>query len=86
MMAVILILIMIRKKGLVTVMNIYEYMEGYDRSFDEDEFDARVWELIQDENFEFDEIFDSFLRDYGIDNLHDFLKTIRRKKQLGKFR
>lgn len=63
-------------------MNIYEYMEGYDRSFDEDEFDKRVWEYIQQEDFEFDEDFGHFLRDYGIENLHDFLKTIRLKKQL----
>lgn len=68
------------------MMSIYEYMRGFDRSFDEDEFDARVWELIQEEDFEFDENFEHFLRDYGIDNLHDFLKTIRRKKQMGKFK
>ena len=67
-------------------MNIYEYMEGFDRSFDEDEFDARVWELIQEENFEFDDQFEFFLRDYGIENLHDFLKTIRAKKKLGKLK
>jgi hypothetical protein len=66
-------------------MNIYDYMKGFDRSFDEDEFDARVWELIQEENFEFDDNFEHFLKDYGIDNLHEFLKAIRRKKSLGKF-
>lgn len=66
-------------------MNIYEYMEGYDRSFDEDEFDGRVWELIQEENFDFDEDFEHFLRDYGIENLHDFLKIIRMKKKKGIF-
>ena len=65
-------------------MRIYEYMEGYDRSFDEDEFDTRVWELIQEEDFEFDEELDHFLRDYGIENLHDFLKIIRKKKNQGK--
>lgn len=66
-------------------MGIYEYMEGFDRSFDEDEFDARVWELIQEDGFEFDEEFEHYLRDYGIENLHDFLKIIRRKKNKGIF-
>lgn len=63
-------------------MNIYDYMEGYDRSFDEDEFDGMVWEYMQQENFEFTEDLEHFLREYGIDNLHDFLKTIRIKKQM----
>ena len=65
-------------------MNIYEYMEGYDRSFDEDEFDKRVWEYIQQEEIEDTEEFQHFLRGYGIDNLHDFLKIIRFKRQIKK--
>lgn len=63
-------------------MNIREYMEGYDRSFDEEEFDNRVWEYMQREDFEFTEDFEYFLRDYGIDNVHEFLKMIRVKQQL----
>lgn len=63
-------------------MNIRDYMEGYDRSFDEDEFDDRVWEFMQQEDFEFTEDFEFFLRDYGINNAHDFLKMIRVKQQL----
>lgn len=66
-------------------LNIYNYMEGYDRSFDEDEFDKRVWEYIQQEDTEFGEELEVFLRDYGIDNLHSFLKIIRLKKEQNRF-
>ncbi|MDD5937150.1 MAG: hypothetical protein PUC65_16555 [Clostridiales bacterium] len=61
-------------------MNIYDFMEGYDRSFDEDEFDARVWSFMQEEDFEFSEDFEHFLRGYGFDDLHQFLKVIREKR------
>lgn len=60
-------------------------MEGYDRSFDEEEFDARVWSFMQNEEFEFSEEFEHFLRGYGFDNLHEFLKIIRIKKQQKRF-
>lgn len=61
-------------------MDIYEFMEGYDRSFDEDEFDLRVWEYMQQEDFEITEEFENFLKEYSIDNVHQFLKVIRMKK------
>ncbi|WP_066712941.1 hypothetical protein [Clostridium sp. Marseille-P299] len=67
-------------------MKLQEYMEGYDRSFDEDEFDERLWEFMQSDEFEFGEEFEFFLRDYGINDTHDFLKIIRLKQQLKKNR
>ena len=63
-------------------MDIYEYMEGFDRTFDEDEFDQRIWEYMQEDQFEFGEEFEDFLKEYGITNVHDFLKTIRIKQNL----
>ena len=62
--------------------DIRDYMEGYDRSFDEKEFDQRVWEFMQDEDFEFTEEFGYFLRDYGFSDVHEFLKVVRTKEQL----
>ncbi|HCL02757.1 MAG TPA: hypothetical protein DHW61_10165 [Lachnoclostridium phytofermentans] len=62
-------------------MDIYEYMEGYDRSFDEDEFDLRVWEYMQQEDFELTENFENFLKEYSIENTHQFLKVIRMKQR-----
>lgn len=67
------------------IMDIYEYMEGYDRSFDEDEFDLRVWEYMQQEDFEMNEEFENFLKEYSIENVHQFLKVIRMKKNRKKF-
>lgn len=68
------------------MIDVYEFMEGYDRSFDEDEFDARVWELMQREDFEFNEDFEQFVRNYGFENVHEFLKVIRLKKNLRKLK
>ncbi|ABX44031.1 hypothetical protein [Lachnoclostridium phytofermentans] len=65
-------------------MNIYEYMEGYDRSFEEDEFDLRVWEYMQQEDFELNEDFENFLKEYSIENTHEFLKVIRIKQKMKK--
>ena len=39
-------------------MDIYEYMEGYDREFDENEFDARLWAAMNEPDFEMDDIFE----------------------------
>ena len=63
-------------------MSLQAYMEGYDRSFDEDEFDERLWEYMQSDEFEFGEECEFYLRDYGINDAHAFLKIIRLKKQL----
>lgn len=64
-------------------MNVYDYMEGFDRSFDQNEFDARLWEYVQDENFENSEEFEYFLREYGISGFHEFMKIIRMKRERG---
>lgn len=66
--------------GMEVTMDINEYMEGYDRSFDEDEFDLRIWEYMQQEDFELTEEFENFLKEYSIENVHQFLKIIRMKK------
>lgn len=66
--------------GMEVTMDINEYMEGYDRSFDEDEFDLRIWEYMQQEDFELTEVFENFLKEYSIENVHQFLKIIRMKK------
>ena len=42
-------------------MDIYEFMEGYDREFDENEFDARLWEAMNEQDFELDDVFEEFL-------------------------
>lgn len=65
-------------------MNVYDFMEGYDRSFEEDEFDTRLWEFVQREDFECTEEFNYFLHDYGIDDFHEFLKIIRWKKNMNR--
>ncbi len=65
-------------------MDIYEYMEGYDRAFDEDEFDLRIWEYMQQEDFELTEEFENFLKEYSIESVHEFLKIIRIKKMRNK--
>lgn len=65
-------------------MDIYEFMEGYDRSFEEDEFDLRVWEYMQREDFELNEDFENFLKEYSIENTHQFLKVIRMKQKMKK--
>ena len=66
--------------GMEVTMDINEYMDGYDRSFDEDEFDLRIWEYMQQEDFELTEEFENFLKEYSIENVHQFLKIIRMKK------
>lgn len=66
--------------GMEVTMDINEYMEGYDRSFDEDEFDSRIWEYMQQEDFDLTEEFENFLKEYSIENVHQFLKIIRMKK------
>lgn len=64
-------------------MDIYEYMEGYDREFDESEFDARLWEAMNQPDFELDDAFEDYLREYGIANTHEFLKLLRIKMRMG---
>lgn len=64
-------------------MDIYEYMEGYDREFDENEFDARLWAAMNEPDFEMDDIFEDFLHEYGIANAHEFLKQLRIKRGWG---
>ena len=64
-------------------MDIYEYMEGYDREFDENEFDARLSAAMNEPDFEMDDIFEDFLHEYGIANAHEFLKQLRIKKGMG---
>ena len=64
-------------------MNIWSHMEGYDRELDENEFDQKLWDAIREEEFEFDEQFEDYLHAYGFNNVHDFLKVIRRKKMMG---
>lgn len=64
-------------------MNIWSHMEGYDRELDENEFDQKLWDAIREEDFEFDEQFEDYLHAYGFNNVHDFLKVIRRKKTMG---
>ena len=65
-------------------MDIYEFMEGYDREFDEDEFDARLWEAMNESDFELNDEFEAFLHEYGIANTHEFLKQLRIKRNLGR--
>lgn len=62
-------------------MDIYEYMEGYDPIFDETEFEDKLWEAMQEEDFEFTEEFEQYCRSYGILDIHDFLKKIRDRKE-----
>lgn len=61
-------------------MDIYEYMEGYDPTFDVDEFEERLWEAMQEEDFEFTEEFENYCHVYGIHDIHDFLRRVRAKK------
>lgn len=63
-------------------MDIREYMEGYDRTFDAEEFDERLWQTMQENDFEFSDEFEDFCHEYGIVNIHDFLRVLRIKKQL----
>lgn len=63
-------------------MDIREYMEGYDREFDGDEFDKKLWEAMQEEDFEFDEGFEEYCKGYGIFDIHAFLREIRMKRKL----
>ena len=70
-------------KGVVIRMNIWSHMEGYDRELDENEFDQKLWDAIREEEFEFDEQFEDYLHAYGFDNVHSFLKVVRRKKTMG---
>lgn len=65
-------------------MDIREYMEGYDREFDKEEFENRLWEAMQEDDFEFNEEFDDFCKEYGIFNIHEFLRGLRLKKKMKK--
>ena len=64
-------------------MDIYDYMEGYDREFDENEFDTRLWAAMNEPDFELNDVFEDFLHEYGIANTHEFLKQLRIKKGMG---
>ncbi len=66
------------------MFDIYEYMEDYNRAFDGEEFDRRLWEAMQEEEFELDDTFRDFCIENGIGDLHGFLKEIRRKHAAGK--
>ena len=64
-------------------MNVWSYMEGYDREFDEDEFDQRLWNYMRTEEFEFNGQYEDFLKSYGLKDTHEFLRIIRAKKKSG---
>ena len=78
-----LIFVFAGSERLVISMNIWSHMEGYDRELDENEFDQKLWDAIREEEFEFDEQFEDYLHAYGFDNVHSFLKVVRRKKTMG---
>lgn len=63
-------------------MDIREYMDGYDREFDQNEFDQKLWEAMQEDDFEFSEDFEVFCKEYGIFNIHDYLRMLRIKRKL----
>ena len=42
-----------------------------------------ILDAIREEEFEFDEQFEDYLHAYGFDNVHSFLKVVRRKKTMG---
>lgn len=65
-------------------MEIRDYMEELDRSFDPEGFDQRLWEAMQEEEFEFTDEFYDFLMENGISDVHEFLRGLRMKKQLGR--
>ncbi|MBO5198128.1 MAG: hypothetical protein J6B85_06355 [Lachnospiraceae bacterium] len=65
-------------------MDIYQYMEGCERSFDPEEFDKKLWEAMQEEDFEMDDTFRDFCIENGIGDIHGFLKEIRRKNKAAK--
>ncbi len=64
-------------------MNIWAFMEGYDRELDEDEFDQRLWDFMVGDEFEFNGQFEEFLKSYGLKDAHEFLRIIRNKKRNG---
>lgn len=64
-------------------MDIWAYMEGYDRELDEDEFDQRLWSYMKSDEFEFNGAFGEFLKSYGLNDTHEFLRIIRTKKKTG---
>ena len=66
------------------MFDIYEYMEDYNRAFDGEEFDKKLWEAMQEEEFELDDTFRDFCIENGIGDLHGFLKEIRRKHAAGR--
>lgn len=63
-------------------MDIWDYMEGYDRELDGDVFDMKLWEAMQEEEFELDDEFENYCRVYGINDIHAFLRGIRIKAML----
>lgn len=65
------------------MIDVREYMDGYDHEFDKAEFENKLWEMMQEEDFEFTEEFEEFCKEQGILNIHDFLKSIRMRKKLG---
>lgn len=63
------------------MFDIREYMQDYNRGFDEAEFDSHLWEAMQMEEFEMDDDFRDFCLENGISDIHGFLKEIRRKNR-----
>ncbi len=63
-------------------MDIREYMQEYDPSFDLQEFETHLWEAMQEEDFEFNDDFYDFLIECGISDIHSFLRRLRIKKHL----
>lgn len=61
------------------MFDIREYMEDYNRGFDEAEFDRHLWEAMQEEEFVMDDDFRDFCLENGIGDVHAFLKEIRLK-------
>ena len=51
-------------------MDIREYMQEYDPSFDLQEFETHLWEAMQEEDFEFNDDFYDFLIECGISDIH----------------
>ena len=60
--------------------DIWDFMAGYDRELNEDEFEDRLWEAINDEYCDLDDRLDDFCKAYGYRDIHDFLRKVRIKK------
>lgn len=65
-------------------MDVWEYMEGYDREFDGDKFDMKLWEAMQEKDFEFNDEFEEYCREQGIYDIHVFLQGVRVKRRFWK--